>query len=64
MRWLMIALLVSLVALLFASGGVAHRVWQEHKRRKASRAPAEKIERPDPNQYPNQDSNADTEEAP
>jgi hypothetical protein len=50
MRWLMIALLVSLAALLVASAGVAHHVWQEHKRRKT--APA-RVER-----------NPDTEEAP
>jgi hypothetical protein len=67
MRWLMIALLVSLVALLIASAGVAHRVWREHGRRGTSPAQARKTD-PDPNQdpnrYPNRDPNADAEEAP
>jgi hypothetical protein len=52
MRWLMIALLVSLVALLIASAGVAHHVWREHTRRRAAHAAAEKAE------------GAETEEAP
>ena len=41
MRWLMLAFLVSLVALLIAAGGLAHHIWREHKRRHAE-APAEK----------------------
>jgi hypothetical protein len=32
MRWLMILLLVSLVALLVAAGGMARHVWQQHKK--------------------------------
>ncbi len=39
MRWLMIALLVSVVALLIASAGVAHHIWREHKRRRAPQTP-------------------------
>jgi hypothetical protein len=34
MRWLMILLLVSLVALLVASAGLAHHIWQEHRKRR------------------------------
>jgi hypothetical protein len=33
MRWLMIAFLVSLVALLAASAGLAHHIWQERRKR-------------------------------
>ncbi|KAA6460876.1 hypothetical protein DYQ86_11355 [Acidobacteria bacterium AB60] len=33
MRWLMIVLLVSMVALLAASAGLAHHIWQEHRKR-------------------------------
>jgi hypothetical protein len=33
MFWLMIALLVSLVALLAASAGLAHHIWQERRKR-------------------------------
>jgi hypothetical protein len=33
MRWLIIALLVSTVALLAASAGIAHHIWQTRKRR-------------------------------
>jgi hypothetical protein len=36
MRWLMIALLVSLVALLVASAGLAHHIWQEHRKRRSN----------------------------
>jgi len=32
MRWLMILLLVSLVALLVAAAGVARHVWMQHKK--------------------------------
>jgi len=32
MRWLMILLLVSLVAMLVAAAGVARHVWQQHKK--------------------------------
>jgi hypothetical protein len=39
MRWLMIALLVSVVALLAASAGLAHHIWQERRKRgRAGRA--------------------------
>jgi len=41
MRWLMLVLLVSLVALLIAAGGLAHHIWREHTRRHA-KPPAEK----------------------
>jgi len=41
MRWLMLVLLVSLVALLIAAGGLAHYIWRGHKRRHA-KPPAEK----------------------
>jgi hypothetical protein len=33
MRWLMIALLVSVAALLAASAGLAHHIWQERRKR-------------------------------
>lgn len=33
MFWLMIALLVSVVALLVASAGLAHHIWQERRKR-------------------------------
>jgi hypothetical protein len=33
MRWLMIALLVSVAALLVASAGLAHHIWQERRKR-------------------------------
>jgi hypothetical protein len=52
MRWLMIVLLVSLVALLVASAGVAYHVWQGHKRRRLAQAPVEKIEQPDTEEAP------------
>jgi hypothetical protein len=52
MRWLIIALLVSLAALLVVSAGVAHHVWQEHKRRKMVPAPAERAEQPDTEEAP------------
>ncbi|HWG19593.1 MAG TPA: hypothetical protein VG225_03620 [Terracidiphilus sp.] len=52
MRWLMIALLVSLVAMLIASAGLAHHIWREHARRRAQPPAPEKTDR------------ADTEEAP
>jgi hypothetical protein len=34
MRWLMIALFVSVAALLAVSGGLAHHIWQEHKQKR------------------------------
>jgi hypothetical protein len=33
MRWLLIVLLVSLAALLFAAAGVAHHIWRQRTRR-------------------------------
>jgi hypothetical protein len=33
MRWLMIVLLVSVVAMLVASAGLAHHIWQERRKR-------------------------------
>lgn len=33
MRWLVIVLLVSVAALLLASGGLAHHIWRERKKR-------------------------------
>ena len=44
MRWLMIVLLVSVVALLAACAGLAYHVLREHKRRRSVQAPAEKAE--------------------
>ena len=52
MRWLIIALLVSTVALLAASAGVAHHIWQAHKRRVQKVVPA------------GEHKDAETEEAP
>jgi hypothetical protein len=37
MRWLMIALLVSVTALLVASAGLAHHIWQERRKRGRAR---------------------------
>jgi uncharacterized membrane protein len=42
MRWLMIGLLVSVVALLFAVAGVARHIWV-HRRKLHDEAPAETI---------------------
>jgi hypothetical protein len=54
MRLLMIALLVSVMALLVASGGLAHHIWQERRKRsRASIAPG-RVE----------DVEVETEEAP
>jgi hypothetical protein len=44
MRWLMIVLLVSVVALLFACAGLAYHVLRGHKRRREALAAAEKVE--------------------
>jgi uncharacterized membrane protein len=52
MRWLLIALLVSLVALLFAAAGVARHIWRQHARIRSTphaghglaRAPADETE--------------------
>lgn len=33
MRWLMIVLVLSMVALLVASAGLAHHIWQERRKR-------------------------------
>ena len=34
MRWLLIVLLVSLAALLFAAAGVVHHIWQQRTRQR------------------------------
>jgi hypothetical protein len=39
MRWLMIALFVSVAALLIASAGVARHVWRKHKQAEQAQAP-------------------------
>ena len=44
MRWLMIVLLVSVVALLVACAGPAYHVLREHKRRRSASVSAEKVE--------------------
>jgi hypothetical protein len=54
MRWLMIALLVSVMALLVASAGLAHHIWQERRKRGRTRIAPGRIE----------DVEVDTEEAP
>jgi hypothetical protein len=56
MRWLMIVLLVSVVAMLVASGGLAHHIWQE--RRKRSRTSLA------PGRTEGVDVDVETEEAP
>jgi uncharacterized membrane protein len=38
MRWLMIALFVSVAALLIASAGVARHVWRRHKQTEPTEA--------------------------
>ena len=60
MRWLMIALLVSIVALLIASAGVAHHVWRERKKRRQAPASAKKAM----DLKANLKTDPDTEEAP
>lgn len=40
MRWLMIGLLVSLGALLFAAGGVARHVWLQRRKHRLERQAA------------------------
>jgi hypothetical protein len=35
MRWLLIVLLVSLAALLFAAAGVAHHIWRQRTQRRS-----------------------------
>jgi cbb3-type cytochrome oxidase subunit 3 len=52
MRWLMIVLLVSVVALLIASAGVAYHVWREHTRRRDARAAVGKMEDNEPEEAP------------
>lgn len=50
MRWLMIGLLVSLVALLVAAAGVARHIWLEHRadaRKPVNAAGAGKVLAPD-----------------
>jgi len=48
MRWLLIVLLVSLVALLIAAAGVARHIWQQRTRqRRESSAAFEPVEEPD-----------------
>lgn len=42
MRWLMIVLLVSVVALLAASAGLAYHVWRAHKGQTAQSPSTEK----------------------
>ena len=54
MRWLMIVLLVSMVAMLVASAGLAHHIWRA--RRKRSRTI--------PAPGPIDDGEVETEEAP
>lgn len=44
MRWLMIALLVSLGALLFAAAGVARHIWRERSLLRRETAAAELAE--------------------
>jgi hypothetical protein len=48
MRWLLIVLLVSLAALLFAAAGLAHHIWRQRSRRgsesSAAIEPAEESE--------------------
>lgn len=46
MRWLMIALFVSVAALLIASAGMAHHVWRKHKQAEQAQAPREEEEIP------------------
>jgi hypothetical protein len=64
MRWLMIVFLVSLVALLVVSAGVAHHVWREHAKRRQAPAPPEKADNPHSSRNANPATNPDTEEAP
>jgi hypothetical protein len=47
MRWLLIALLVSLGGLLFAAAGVARHIWLERGRRGELSAAVEAVEEPD-----------------
>jgi hypothetical protein len=48
MRWLMIGLLVSVGALLFAAGGVAHHIWLQRRRhRREALAPLDPAQETD-----------------
>ncbi|MGD0345425.1 MAG: hypothetical protein ABSA85_01645 [Terracidiphilus sp.] len=40
MRWLLIVLLVSLAALLFAAAGVAHHIWKQRTRQRGESSAA------------------------
>jgi hypothetical protein len=51
MRWLIIALLVSLAALLAVSAGLAHHIRRAHKRRSTARQ-LEQAEKTDPEEAP------------
>jgi len=44
MRWMMIALLVSVMALLAASAGLAHHIWQERRKRSRARIAPGRVE--------------------
>jgi hypothetical protein len=54
MRWLMIALLVSVMALLAASAGLAHHIWQERRKRLRAQIAPGRVE----------DAEVETEEVP
>ncbi len=52
MRWLMLALVVSLIALLVASAGIAHHIWRERTKRRALRLTADRVEDPETEEAP------------
>jgi hypothetical protein len=60
MRWMMIALLVSLAALLIAAAGMARHIWQ-HRGRLRSKLPAEAGQALDSSGDTDEEANAETE---
>jgi uncharacterized membrane protein len=55
MRWLLIVLLVSLAALLFAAAALARHIWIRHKPHASSKAS------PDPALYPPEEHDVEVE---
>jgi len=60
MRWLMIGLLVSLLALLVAAAGVARHIWVQHTKLR-QKLPSGLEQNPDPDRSPGEISDVETE---
>jgi hypothetical protein len=52
MRWLMVAFVVSVIALLAASAGMAHHIWRERGRRRELRLETGTVEEPETEEAP------------